>query len=204
MKKLPAQIRHLGVAAGILLWLLVFFEGLMVNSESYRAQIGAGIEKLSFAEGIQVIVIAFTSYIITNAAILCCIAGALGASLGRFGYGGIGVGNMRIGYSAMGGLLRGFLVYLLWLSGVYVATASPFVGTDPDKYARLAGAFSLAAFAVGYQPQLVAKLLRLLNEKAEREAEDHKQGSDSSEALEKDRNSAAELSTHQSKVGGSA
>ncbi|HTG31628.1 MAG TPA: hypothetical protein VLB76_01760 [Thermoanaerobaculia bacterium] len=196
MRKLPAQIRHLGVAAGILLWLLFFFEGLMISSEPYRTQISSGLEKLSFSQAVLAIVIAFTSYIVTNAAILCCIAGALGASLGRFGYGGIVGGNMRIGYSAMGGLLRGFLVYLLWLSGVYVATASPFVGTDPDKYARLAGAFSLAAFAVGYQPQLVAKLLRLLNEKAEKEAEDHKHSSAT--------NSTTEVSNPQPNAGGAA
>ncbi len=174
--RVPAPVKHLGVAAGILLWLSFFFEGLMVGSKPYRDQIGAGLERLSFDQATRAITLAFTSYIVTNAAILCCIAGALGASLGRFGYGAIPGSSLKTGYSAMGGLLRGFMVYLLWLAGVYVATADPFADPNPDKYARVAGAFSLAAFAVGYQPQLVAKLLRLLNEKAEmRGAEEQKQ-----------------------------
>lgn len=53
----------------------------------------------------------------------------------------------------------GFFIYLIIISGTVVLTGDPFKETSPDQYLRLAGSASLLAFAVGWQPQILAQLV---------------------------------------------
>lgn len=53
----------------------------------------------------------------------------------------------------------GFFIYLVIVSGTVVLTGDPFKDTSPEQYLRLAGAASLLAFAVGWQPQILAQLV---------------------------------------------
>ena len=49
-------------------------------------------------------------------------------------------------------MTRGFVVYLAFIAGVYVATSQPFANVTADQYLRLAGTLSFFAFVVGYDP----------------------------------------------------
>jgi len=53
----------------------------------------------------------------------------------------------------------GFFIYLVIVSGTVVLTGDPFKETSPEQYLRLAGSASLLAFAVGWQPQILAQLV---------------------------------------------
>lgn len=53
----------------------------------------------------------------------------------------------------------GFFIYLIILSGTVVLAGDPFKDTSPEQYLRMAGSASLLAFAVGWQPQILAQLV---------------------------------------------
>jgi hypothetical protein len=56
-------------------------------------------------------------------------------------------------------LSRGFFVYLAMLSGLLILTGDPFDRPTPGQYVRLAGTCSLFCFIVGWQPDLLKKLM---------------------------------------------
>ncbi|MCC6676384.1 MAG: hypothetical protein IT436_04505 [Phycisphaerales bacterium] len=53
----------------------------------------------------------------------------------------------------------GFFIYLIIVSGTVVLTGDPFKETSPEQYLRMAGSASLLAFAVGWQPQILAQMV---------------------------------------------
>jgi hypothetical protein len=58
-------------------------------------------------------------------------------------------------------MLRGFVVYIAFLAGVYVGTNAPFADPTQEQYARAAGTTSLLAFIVGYDPTIFRQLISL-------------------------------------------
>jgi hypothetical protein len=58
-------------------------------------------------------------------------------------------------------MLRGFVVYVAFLAGVYVGTDTPFAAPTPKQYARAAGIVSLMALIIGYDPTLFRHLISL-------------------------------------------
>ena len=139
-------------------WLMIFCLGLFVDSEPFRDAMGEA--HLDFPN----LFYAFVTYTVTNVGLLCCLVGLLG-SVAR----NIGTAPARHGAtqaathdkeSILAGLLRGFVVYLLFLGGVYVVAHSPFENTDPNLYARLAGALSVASFLAGYSPRSFYEKIR--------------------------------------------
>jgi hypothetical protein len=57
--------------------------------------------------------------------------------------------------------MRGFVIYLCLVAGLYVAMDDPFKDSTPGQYARLAGSLSLVAFVVGYDPTRIEGWLRM-------------------------------------------
>ncbi len=57
--------------------------------------------------------------------------------------------------------MRGFVIYLCLVAGLYVAMDDPFKDSTPGQYARLAGSLSLVAFVVGYAPTRIEGWLRM-------------------------------------------
>ena len=57
--------------------------------------------------------------------------------------------------------MRGFVIYLWLVAGLYVAMDDPFKDSTPGQYARLAGSLSLVAFVVGYDPTRIEGWLRM-------------------------------------------
>jgi hypothetical protein len=62
--------------------------------------------------------------------------------------------------------MRSLVVYLVFISGLYIATSSPFESTDgpqnQTQYIRLAGLISLLGFMVGYDPTRFTAWLALI------------------------------------------
>ena len=56
-------------------------------------------------------------------------------------------------------MIRGFVVYIAFLGGMYIGADSPFKETSPEQYARAAGAVSLFAFIIGFDQNTFRKFL---------------------------------------------
>jgi hypothetical protein len=133
--------------------------GLTINSAPYREALLAG--DLQFHN----ILMTFIAYTLTNTAILCCLAGLLGAAAHRL----LNKETDKKYYPIFSGIMRGFVVYLLLLAGVYAATSDPFTTTTPEQYVRMAGTVSLLSFLVNYEPNLFQSLINLANKRTNEE-----------------------------------
>jgi hypothetical protein len=58
--------------------------------------------------------------------------------------------------------VRGFIVYLCVIAGLYLVTEDPFRDPTASQYVRLAGSLSALAFLVGYDPSRLEDWLRLI------------------------------------------
>lgn len=107
-------------------------------------------------------------YTPTNVAVLTLLAGFLGgcASNMTFGRGGWGKAqdaaadpdDRAVGIelihteSPFASMFRSFLVYLAFITGIFITTSEPFQNPTAEQYVRFAGTISLFAFVVGYDP----------------------------------------------------
>ena len=135
----------------VLLWILVFLPGLTINSQPFRDEILAG--NVTFKNFSTVLL----TYTISNVALLCCLAGVIGAATRRITAKSSEQRKFdeKPAFTAIfTGVTRGLSVYLLLLAGVYAATPDPFAAPTPDQYVRMAGTISLMAFTVNYEPDL--------------------------------------------------
>ena len=114
---------------------------------------------LDYFWALIVVVLVFTP---PNLALLSCLAGVLGV-IGR--YAGLTLDEDTISgvdrtSPVMSGILRGFFVYLMVISGLLVLLQDPILGTvSPGQYVRFAGLISLTSFYVNYDPDMFAQLL---------------------------------------------
>ena len=144
--------------AVIAVWVAVFLAGILVNSGPYRAQITDGTAVL------LTWLIVLMVYTPTNIAMLSLLMGLLGA-LGRCAT--LSADEERSKESEedtinplISGVIRGFIVYLLTVSGLLVVLEeAPLSPTGPEPYIRLASIISITAFIVGYNPKYFGKLL---------------------------------------------
>lgn len=58
--------------------------------------------------------------------------------------------------------IRGFVVFMCVIAGLYIAIEDPFRDPTPAQYIRLAGLLSIMAFMVGYDPSRLDDWLRLV------------------------------------------
>lgn len=152
-------------------WLALFTLGLTVNTKPLLARynpefpnaaelVAQGGEAGAPSPAMDMLVL-LLCYTPTNAAILCILAGLLGV----FG------AQVRLGaddgeqfvrdstHPFISGLLRGFFVYLVLLSGMLIVSGDPFGDLNPSGYVRLAGLVSAISFALNYSPAAFSELL---------------------------------------------
>lgn len=161
------------VGAGILFWLGIYLGGTTVDSAPFRKAISEegliatiGTEKAADVTAFDgpmqtAVVVSFFFYTPTNLALLTLLAGLLG-TLGRKAslY-----SNKNAAKDAdpsnpkLSALLRSFLVYLVFVSGVLVFSEAPFAAPSPTSYLRLAGLMSLMSFVANYRPSFFARIL---------------------------------------------
>jgi hypothetical protein len=117
---------------------------------------------------------ALLTYTVTNVGLLCCLAALAGSiagvtievepSAGSEGQDERESPKGNVAEILLAGVLRSFLVYLLFLAGVYVAANAPFENPTSEQYARIAGTISTFSFLVGYNPVLFQKITSIMFE----------------------------------------
>lgn len=144
----------------VAMWMAVFIGGTLVNSEPFRLRF-ANLEGGAWGMLQSGLVVAAT-YTLTNVAILCICAGLLG-QLGAKAV--LGVDDSEHGAAIQdstsprsSAVLRSFFIYLAVIAGVLILGESPLTAT-PQQYVKLAGAISLIAFLVNYQPAAFGRVL---------------------------------------------
>ena len=149
---------------GLLLWIAIFAAGLTVDSAPYRKALS---ESFSFTALVQTILV----YTPLNAALLTVLAALVGGcssylatapgkhSLSRTTTADDAKRLHFLGEWPVASMIRGFLVYLASIAGIYITTDDPFSAPTPAQYVRVVGLLSFLGFALGYDPTLVDNLL---------------------------------------------
>jgi hypothetical protein len=142
----------------IAVWILVFLGGILINSAPHRALIASG------QGGLLSWLIVLFVYTPTNIAMLSLLMGLLGA-LGRCATlstneEGDEESEQDTINPLLSGVIRGFIVYLLTISGLLIVLEeAPLSPAGPEPYIRLAAIISVTSFIVGYNPKYFGKLL---------------------------------------------
>jgi hypothetical protein len=142
------------------LWIVMSLVGTLIDSAPYRAKFAA-LEGGARAVGWNGLMVLAT-YTLPNIAILCMLSSVLGAIAARARL-GADVGqpeelDLDLSAPVSSAVLRGFLVYLTLISGVFVFGQS---SADPTQigYVKLAGVMSVFSFLLSYHPTLFGRLL---------------------------------------------
>jgi len=150
----------------VLGWLVTFGVGLLVSSQPYRDRLLQSFDWKAFF-------VSLLTYTPTNIAALCLLAAYCGGCASRMVLSSAASlqgtkdspkwtnthAEIYMAESPVSSMLRGFVVYIAFLAGVYVGTNAPFAEPTQEQYARAAGTVSLLAFVVGYDPTLFRHLL---------------------------------------------
>lgn len=184
MKSIPRRQIVLSVSA-LGCWIVLYAVGLLLESIEHRIvlapntlekQLGVAgkplFDKAIAGESSQPwsFFVAVFCYTPTNMALLTLVAGFLGGCFSN-----VVVSSMeeqdvqklpprRIAFmceNPLSATMRGFVIYLCLVAGLYVAMDDPFKDSTPGQYARLAGSLSLVAFIVGYDPSRIEGWLRI-------------------------------------------
>jgi hypothetical protein len=154
--------------AMIILWIVIFLAGIIINSAPYRERMTVKSPHI-FAWFANWIIVLFV-YTPTNVAILSIFAGLLGA-LGRRATLHIIKNDKEEEFPEdpinpyLSGVIRGFIVYLLIISGTIIILETPPISpTAPDQYIRFATIISVASFIVSYNPKYFGKLFHYVAE----------------------------------------
>ena len=151
--------------ATIILWIVVFLAGIIINSAPYRDRMTEKATNV-FVWVANLIVVLFV-YTPTDVAILSIFAGLLGA-LGRHATLHVITRSEDEEFPEdpinpyLSGVVRGFIVYLLTISGLIIILEGPppISPTTSDQYVRLATIISVASFIVSYNPRYFGRFLQ--------------------------------------------
>ena len=148
------------------LWIAFFAAGLLIDTAPYREIVASKWEwsTMSFLQKITTWFVIVICYTPTNIAILCCLAGLLGTAGDQVKLGpDSGKHTPKDNtHPLLSGLIRGFCIYLVVISGTLLLTPLPFTAPTLDTYIRLAGLVSLLGFVASYDPGLFATGLKKL------------------------------------------
>lgn len=150
----------------ILGWFIFFGLGMFINSQPFRDALAQNLEWKSFF-------ISLITYTPTNIAFLCLAAAFCGGCSSNLGISKIKETeddenkkggtpqNFIVQQNPFNCMIRGFVVYIAFLGGMYVVANAPFASPSPEQYARAAGIVSLLAYVVGYDQSNFFNLINL-------------------------------------------
>lgn len=125
-------------------------------------------------------------YTPTNMALLTLFAGLLGGCVSNIKYSMMTKeerANLKphedaiLSENPLSATMRGFVIYLCMVAGLYVVLDDPFKDSSPGQYARLAGSMSLVAFIVGFDPSRIKAWLRMADSKSNSDSGSSQTGS---------------------------
>jgi hypothetical protein len=164
-------------AVALLLWIVLFSSGLLVDSTFFRANVSVN-GQISFAN----LTLAVLIYTPTNIAFLSVLCGFIGGCASRlFDFGDLPAQLQQakdaqnaeliqsltrrmiyLNESPLLSMLRGFITYIAVIAGILLVIGDPFANPTALQYIRTAGIVSLIAFVMGYDPtrfeELISKL----------------------------------------------
>ena len=160
------SIKPVVVICGIIAvtgWLIFFGLGLFISSKPFRDILGNGLNWYA-------LFISLLTYTPTNIAFLCMAASFCGGcsnnlfvvkSMAKDGVKEEIATNITLQQNPLNCIIRGFVVYIAFLAGMYVLVNSPFENPTPEQYAKAAGVVSILAYVVGYDQSNFLNLLNL-------------------------------------------
>ncbi len=78
----------------------------------------------------------------------------------------------------LSGIIRGFFVYIVLISGALILFDNPFTNPTPDGYARLAGMLSLLSFIMSYNPLIYGSVFMKIDKYLDKKLQDTQPKSD--------------------------
>jgi hypothetical protein len=152
-------------------WFALFTGGTLIATKPYMDAIAGSISPLQAAWSGLMIVAFWTISNVGLLSILSAVLGAFGqrthftakvtASQPAVAEDEVSAGSSRemlTHYASA--IMRGFGVYALLLSGLLVMATDAIVAPDQSQYVRLAGTVSVISFYAGYDPEMLAGLLK--------------------------------------------
>jgi hypothetical protein len=147
----------------VIVWLSVFLAGLTIDSQPYRDALLQG------NIGLRALAITMVTFTVTNAAILCVLSGVVGALSHSLLFENGETGSRRPKIESEGaftailsGVLRSFVIFLVFISGVYIGASDAFGSTTQEQYARVVAITCLLSFVVSFKPAYFSQLLSRL------------------------------------------
>jgi hypothetical protein len=150
----PSVFETVAGLAAIVGWTVLFAVGVVLPSEPYRTRLTNLKDPLAPWEVLREGFLFIVSYTVTNVAVLCCLAATVGELGRRTRIGGIDETLPLHRGDYVAAIMRGFLAYLLLLSGFVIIANRQFVAPTAEEYIRMAGAISILGFLAGYNPAL--------------------------------------------------
>ena len=163
-------------ATSMLLWLVLLTAGILINTQPLR-EMASGQGQADGWARVGAWFVVVTCYTVTNLAFLSCFAAVIGGFCKRTQFarheirgesrpeGRATFKTLTAYYASIG--MRGFVVYLMIIAGLFIITTSAIVQPDQGQYVRLAGALSVLAFLMGYKAgvfaQAINRIARLLS-----------------------------------------
>lgn len=162
MKSIKSVVVICGIIA-VTAWLIFFGLGLFISSKPFRDVLGNGLNWYA-------LFVSLLTYTPTNIAFLCMTASFCGGcsnnlfitkNMTKEGLKEEAASNITIQQNPFNSILRGFVVYIAFLAGMYVLVNSPFESPTPEQYAKAAGVVSIMAYVAGYDQSNFLNLLNL-------------------------------------------
>ena len=148
----------------VLVWFVLFGLGMFISSKPYRDALVQNPEWASFF-------ISLLTYTPTNIAFLSLAAAFCGGCSSNLSIAvKIKINETQDNSAApeiissqnpFNCMLRGFVVYIAFLAGMYIIVNAPFAAPTQEEYARAAGVVSLLAYVTGYDQSNFLNLISL-------------------------------------------
>jgi hypothetical protein len=155
----------IGVTA-IVAWIALVAAGVSIPTKPYIDLLGSATAKPTTLELARAIFVILTCYTFTNVAALCCLAAVVGA-IGRSAQ----IDDVARDDPAtdlrtlcISGMIRGFFMFLVILSGTLVLADQKFDDISIEQYLKLSGLVSVLSFAIGYDPRLFVTLFQRISQ----------------------------------------
>ncbi len=153
---------------GVVLWIVLFSLGMLIDSSQYRTTLSTNFTVFKF-------VMTMLTFTPSNIAILCLVSAFTGGcasllviSKARRDLGldeqpnqNKATSQIYMSENPFSSMLRGILVFFAFLAGVFITSSNALTAPTAQAYTQAAGVVSMLAFVVGYDPTMFRTLMSI-------------------------------------------
>ncbi|HVX24725.1 MAG TPA: hypothetical protein VHB70_00180 [Parafilimonas sp.] len=153
---------------GVVLWIVLFSLGMLIDSSQYRTTLSTNFTMFKF-------IMTMLTFTPSNIAILCLVSAFTGgcASLLVISKARRDLGldeqpnqnkvtsQIYMSENPFSSMLRGILVFFAFLAGVFITSSNALTAPTAQAYTQAAGVVSMLAFVVGYDPTMFRTLMSI-------------------------------------------